>query len=429
MIKNLKDALQDHWQSKGFAQATPIQVICAEKFNQSSSFVAISPTGTGKTLAYLLPLLNQIQANHQLQALILVPSQELAKQVGAVASEWGQLVGIHSLVLLGGANINRQAEALKAKPELIVATPGRLHEFMTYTRKIKLHEVKALIFDEADYLLEQEYLPMIQDLRKRVMRDTRCVWVSATLGPSLARLAEEEKLTVASISVEDNQLNLSHYYIMGQDRQKVTKLKQLTQLADFQAIVFFEQIHQLEEVAAKLTYQGVKVAMLHSQLSKQEREQAMRVFSQGQAQYLLTTDVAARGLDIPAIPYVIHFNRVDDPHTYQHRSGRTGRMGSQGYVLSLVNEQEWRDLRNCLRDLPMKLEQRYIYLGQLVTEEQFLLLREEQVSQDANRTPIKVKKKVAVKSKKTLDNKTKLKTKKRVRDQKNKGKRRVAKSE
>jgi len=189
---------------------------------------------------------------------------------------------------------------------------------------------RPLILDEADYLLQAEHEGAIHQIRKSLMRDVTVAWISATYGQPLIDLVASG---LPLYQVEKDQVSQSgqvdHVYVLTHDRQKVQQLKRLAQVADMQALVFFEQVHDLETVAAKLVFQGIKLAVMHGQLSKQERERAFRLVQQGKVTYLLTTDMAARGLDIPDLPYIVHYNRVYSLDTYVHRSGRTGLQGCQ----------------------------------------------------------------------------------------------------
>ena len=420
----LAPALAQEWQAAGYQQATAIQKLIMGPLAQGQSLVAISPTGSGKTLAYLLPVLGQLQAGQGLQALILAPSQELAKQIAGVAQTWGGHLDLKVQLVVGGANFKRQQEALKAKPEIIVATPGRFLELANQTRKLKVHQVRYLILDEADYLLQAEHEGALHQIRKSLMRDVTVAWISATYGQPLVDLVASG---LPLYQVEKDQVSQSgqvnHVYVLTHDRQKVQQLKRLAQVADMQALVFFEQVHDLETVAAKLVFQGIKVAVMHGQLSKQERERAFRLVQQGKVTYMLTTDMAARGLDIPDLPYIIHYNRVDSLDTYVHRSGRTGRMGKSGTVLSLVNEQELRDLERLLAASPYQLSERITFKGQLVGPQERAGQQDQEGLEGPKAKP-KTGAKPARKAKAAVATKPK-KKKDRHRDSKNKGKRKA----
>lgn len=365
-METLPQALQQLWQQKGFEAPTEIQTQIYEPLATRQSFVAISPTGTGKTLAYLLPLLSQLQPDGTLQALIIAPSQELVKQIGTVAQEWAKPLGLTVQLIVGGANFKRQQELLKDKPEVVVATVGRLNELADKSRKLKLHQVRSVIFDEADYLFDEANRQAIDALQKRLMRDVQTVWISATYAPPLENIVASQQLPLYRVQSTTATQQTTHHYILTTNRQKQTTLKRLAQIQDMQAMVFFEQVNEAEEVSAKLLYQGIRVAILHGQLSKQERELAIRLFTRDEVTYLLTTDMAARGLDIPDVPFVIHYNRVTDANTYIHRSGRTGRMGKKGCVLSLVNEQEFRDVAQLLQTASIELSERVVHAAQLI---------------------------------------------------------------
>lgn len=375
MLNKLPQVLKEKWEASGFNSPTSIQSKTFDLMLNNEELVAISPTGSGKTLAYLLPLLTRLKANGELQALIFAPSQELAQQIGRVAEEWSQALGLTAQTLIGGANIRRQIERLKDKPELIIATPGRFLELLNQSAKLKVHLVETVVFDEADYLLLAggEQAELIEAIQKRLMRDVRYSWFSATQSADLQTKIDKESSTARTsqwVIVGDEKVpeQIQHFLIETSNREKASQLRRIAQFDRMQAIVFFEQVNELETVAAKLLYDKVPVVTLHSQLSNTERQLALQIFSQGQATYLLTTDVAARGIDLADVPYIIHYNRVEEPKVYLHRSGRTGRMGKEGHVLSLVNQQEARDLIDLLQALDLQPEWRHIYDRQLVSD-------------------------------------------------------------
>lgn len=424
----LKTPLKELWEQKAFPAPTAIQNRVFEPLNKGESFIAISPTGTGKTLAYLLPILNKLEANKELQALVIAPSQELAKQIGTVAEEWAKPLGIKTQIILGGANFKRQQDALKDKPEMIIATPGRLLELASKSNKVKLHQVKTVVFDEADYIWHRDNRQAALDLQKKLMRDTNYVWFSATVSDELRQMMMESEGAIQLLhSDTDHQtLNIEHHYLLTQNRQKLTQLKRLAQVEDMQALVFFEQVNELESVASRLIHDNIKVGLLHGQLNKLERQTALKLFAEKKLTYLLTTDVASRGIDIANVPFVIHYNRVSDANTYLHRSGRTGRMGEYGQVISLVNEQEHRDLENILSEKQIELTERFVYAAQFVdATERNMLANELFEDEDV----VEVKRSKAAPARNTTSapqQAVKAKKKNRKRDTKNKGKRRTS---
>lgn len=383
MIEKLPLELREIWDKKEFKKSTLIQDRVFDFMLQQQPLIAISPTGTGKTLAYLLPLLTNIETNKQLQAIIFAPSQELAQQIFVVTDEWASEIGIKCQSLIGGANKKRQIERLKEKPEIVVATPGRMLELLKQTAKLKVHTVKTVVYDEADYLFadQSQTLREIEKIEDSLMRDIHRVYFSATKSADLEHYLHNRisNLTLVEVRSEEVDKQTKHYLIETSNREKVMQLRRLSQLEDMQAIVFFEQINELEMVAAKLMYEGIGVSVLHSQVSNTERQMALSVFEQKKTQYLLTTDLASRGLDLADVPYIIHFNRVQDQNTYLHRSGRTGRMGREGKVLSLVNQQEARDLLKILKNTPIDLETRIIYGRELVKEKPIIETSREQI--------------------------------------------------
>lgn len=417
MLNKLSPALKEKWEASNFNQPTAIQMKTFDLMLNKEAVVGISPTGSGKTLAYLLPILTRLKANGQLQALVFAPSQELAQQIGRVAEDWSESLGITSQTLIGGANIKRQVDRLKEKPELVVATPGRFLELLNQSAKLKVHKVDTVVFDEADYLLlsQGQQVALVEEIQKRLMRDVTYSWFSATQSSDLKAAIEKEtseSIQPQWIVIGDEKVpeQIQHFLIESTNRDKAAQLRRLGQFDDMQAIVFFEQVNELESVAAKLLYDNIPVVTLHSHLSNTERKMAIQIFSQKQAVYLLTTDVAARGLDLADVPYIIHYNRVEDPKVYLHRSGRTGRMGKEGYVLSLVNQQESRDLMDLLKKLKLQPEWRFIYKRQLVSE-------------IPKATDFKSVKKGS-ESGRSHSTKTKKKNKKRQKKQKNKGRKR-----
>lgn len=371
------------WEQHGFHTLTPIQEKTQELIKEGTDIVAISPTGTGKTLAYVVPILERVKADRTLQALIVAPSQELAQQIGTVIREW-KSPEIRVQVLAGGANVKRQVEKLKEKPEIVVGTPGRLLE-LSKLRKLKLHQVELLVLDEADYLLDPEQLNNTRELVKKLPSERQVLCFSATKNKNLEEVNKQPTFVEVS---EGNaaHANVIHGYIECPTRKRDEVLRKLAFSENAnQALVFVNSIANAALLGEKLSFHQVPVALLSSDAHQTERKKAIDLFKKGQIPFLLSTDVAQRGIDIEELPLVIHYDIADSTDQYTHRSGRTGRMGKDGLVLSLVNDRELRDLKKVAGK--HKLVPFELYAGQLKPVEQ---LKKKEVS---SKKPIQKRKK------------------------------------
>ncbi len=395
MINQLSQSLQEKWHQQNFEEMTPIQEALYEPMMQGKSIIAHSPTGTGKTLAYLLPIIQQTEATQELQAIVFAPSQELAKQIYDVALDWTQNTSLTVQMIIGGANMKRQIDDLKAKPEIIIATPGRFAELMSQSRKLKVHTVQRVVFDEADYLVldadNDTLSSVISSITKRFLRDVAYLFISATPSEALNQVAHQLTDSLEEIQVETMLNSTQHTYLEVTNRRKDDMLRQLAHVEGMYGIIFFEQIQQIEQVAAKLLYHGIPISVLHGDLDKTERQMALKLFREGKTVFLLTTDMASRGIDVPNVACVIHYNRVSDKETYIHRSGRTGRMGNHGLVLSLVNQQEYQELLKILNGT-YQLEEVALYQGTLMSMDEMRQLKEHRPSQSKAKKKRKKKK-------------------------------------
>ena len=366
-MNQLTPELQQQWQRAGFTAPTPIQIATHPLITDGQSLVATAPTGTGKTLAYLLPLLPKIQPQGGWQLLILVPSQELAQQIGRVVQLWATPCRLSSVVLAGGANRNRQIDKLKSKPEIIVATPGRLSELSEQSRKLKYHQIQAIVLDEADHLLVDEHIDVVRRLVGRAPASRQLLFFSATSSERLQQIERWFSTTVqtVSISATQSEQNTQHTYIQTPNRKRSEVLRALSHVADWRALVFVSNIATADMLYQKLRYEKVPVALVHSELSATERKRAIEQFTHQKVCYLVTTDVAARGLDLPQLPCVIQYDLPLDAITYTHRSGRTGRMGAAGLVVSLVNERSVRTLKQLVAPGTV-LQEKIVYAQQFI---------------------------------------------------------------
>ena len=327
---------------RGITAPTEIQAALIPAAYAGENLIGEAPTGTGKTLAYFLPLLARIDpAVRTAQALILAPTHELAMQIAAVARDLIQAAGLSVGVqaLIGGANIKRQIEALKKKPALIVGSAPRVQE-LHRLGKLKLMGVKVLVLDEFDRLLGKQHLDDVRALIRLLPPERQALLFSATAGVAAVRMAEE-LFAPRLIRVESANETYENYYDIVSFRDKIKAVQKLTRrLPIRRGLVFvgrsFDAAHALE----KLRYEGIKAVALLGQERRDQRRAALDAIRAGRAEILISTDLAARGLDIEDVDYVIHIDLPEDVRTYRHRAGRTARAGKAGAVISLVDAKE-----------------------------------------------------------------------------------------
>ncbi|MDT2827564.1 DEAD/DEAH box helicase [Enterococcus viikkiensis] len=362
--------LQKNWEEAGFQQPALIQDKVFSPITEGKNLVGIAPTGSGKTLAYLLPLLNKLEVGVASQILVLTSSQELAMQVVEVARNWLAGSGMKAQPLIGGANVKRQQEALKKKPEVLIGTPGRVLELIT-AKKIKAANIKTLVFDEVDQLIQGQSLQLIQKIMKAADNQAQRLYFSATADVVLDELKKlESDLEVVDVSKEDkSQGDVQHFYLETMDRKKVDQLRRLLNLPEFWGMIFFNQLSDMGSGEEKLAFHQLPVASLASDQSKIARKNAIEQFKKQQAQGLLTTDLASRGLDIESLPFVINVDVPLSEESYLHRAGRVGRMGKSGVVITLVSPQEKADLTKIAKKLTLQIAPIYLFGGELLTEE------------------------------------------------------------
>ncbi|MGG1573871.1 DEAD/DEAH box helicase [Fictibacillus sp. NRS-1165] len=343
-LKDLQPFLQENWEKAAFEALTPVQEQMLPSMLGKKDLIVESPTGTGKTLAYCLPVLESIDSNSaSVQAVIIAPTKELVMQIHTVFQEYAQGSGISGTTLIGGVNVQRQIDKLKKKPQYIIGTPGRILELYK-SKKLKLHEVKTIVVDEADVVYDMELMDEVQNIVKGTMKDRQLVFVSATISKKSEEVAKEWMNEPLFIKVERDTAaanRVQNLYLISERRDKIDNLRRIIRHhSAMKAIVFFGDSMRLEEIATKMAYRGITVGVISGQASKQERQKVMREFRASDHALLLSTDLAARGLDISGLTHVIHFDLADSEKQYIHRSGRTGRMGQEGTIISLVTERE-----------------------------------------------------------------------------------------
>ena len=353
-------ALESALAADGITEPTAIQVEAIPALLAGKNAYLSSETGTGKTLAYLLPLFAQIDPGQRtLQVIIVVPTHELAMQIFAVGRDLAQQAGLHIRVqaLIGGVSTKRQLEKLKSKPHIIVGTPGRISELIKI-RKIKPHTVKSIIVDEVDRLLVGESLTEIRGIIKATLRERRLVFVSATQRAETSQEAAVLAPDLVQIRAGADQVHaaIEHFYIECEERDKPEVLRKLLRaLRPERAIVFMHRTANAEVLAAKLAYHQIAVVDLHGAHDNARRKKAIDDFRQADAKVLIASDIAARGLDIRGVSHVFNFDIPTQSKDYLHRVGRTSRAGSAGCAVSLMTAQELRLVKRYRSELDIAL--------------------------------------------------------------------------
>ncbi len=340
ILKALKD--------KGYESATPIQKALIPVMFTRRDIMAGAQTGTGKTAAFTLPILQELSRNfvegqHYPKAVILVPTRELAKQVEASVQAYGKYLPLKSIVLYGGANLTSQANRLKAGVDIIVATSGRLLEHI-YQKNINLESVDYLVLDEADTILDMGFVHEVSKIIQHLPTRRQNVLISATLTGGVKRLAEQmlTKPKLIEVDAMGTSARSVEQIVYPVEKEKKTELlSYLIGSRNYKHVLVFARKKEVaDEIVKELNLSGLKTAVIHGSKSSGERTRALEGFKEGKIRVLVATDIAARGLDIPNLGVVMNY---DIPHVtgdYIHRIGRTGRAGAKGLAITLISPTE-----------------------------------------------------------------------------------------
>lgn len=368
-LEQLPEVWQAQWQTSGFSEPSLIQQESFAPLKEKQNVLGISPTGSGKTIAYLLPLLLNVEKGQGNQLLILAPSQELAMQIAKVAREWAQLLGLTTQTLIGGANVARQIDKLKKRPEILIGTPGRVLELMK-NKKVKSQVIQTIVMDEVDQLFHDAELNLTKQILNYSVTEHQLVFYSATADRVEAEAQKlAEALQVIDVTEQDTSAGeVHHYFIRLSPRKKADFLRSMTYTPNFRGMVFFNQVAELGAVEEKLMYEQVPVIGLASDQNKQLRKLAIDHFRSERVKMLLTTDIAARGLDFSEVPYVVNVDVPLSEESYIHRSGRVGRMGATGAVITFINDATKRDYQRLMKQLDIPYTEVFLYDGAMHTE-------------------------------------------------------------
>ena len=327
-------------------------------------------TGTGKTLAYLLPIYSKIDPKVlNAQAIVVAPTHELAIQIQRQCTELSQASGlpIRVILLIGGTSIDRQLEKLKKKPHIIIGSVGRIHELIE-ARKLKTHLVKTIVIDEADRLLASENSANLEVILKATPRDRNTIFVSATELPETDAVVSSISPNTIKVKTASTPVSpeIEHLFLVCQQRERADYVRKLIHaLKPDRSIVFTHKSQDAEIIARKLAHHKMRVIDIHGTRDKADRKKAMDQVHNGKVDVLIASDIAARGLDIKGITHIINYDVPSLSEAYLHRVGRTGRAGQSGIAVSLITKDQIYLMNRYEKDLDVTLNEIYLERGEV----------------------------------------------------------------
>ena len=348
---NLIEPILKALKTEGYTTPTPIQEKSIPLILQRKDLLGCAQTGTGKTAAFSIPILqllseNKVQqdrAPRRIKALILTPTRELALQIGESLTAYGKYTGLKNTVIFGGVPQRAQTDALRAGIDILVATPGRLLDLMAQ-KYVHLNSVEMFVLDEADRMLDMGFVNDVRKVLKVLPEKKQSLFFSATMAPEILKLANtilvnpsQVEVTPASSTV--NAIRQAVYYVKKNDKKHLL-LHLLKDGAIDRALVFTRTKHGADRVAKDMSKAGVQAEAIHGNKSQNARVRALDNFKKSQTRVLVATDIAARGIDVDDLSHVINYELPNEPETYVHRIGRTGRAGASGVALSFCDAEE-----------------------------------------------------------------------------------------
>ncbi len=334
----------------GIEQPFPIQESIIPLILKGEDVIGRSNTGTGKTAAFVLPLLSKIDPKNYLQGLILAPTRELAIQITDTINQFVKYCPIRATAIYGGQNFQIQKKILSRGVNIVVATPGRLLDHISHGT-ISLNKINFVVLDEADRMLDMGFIEDIKDILSYINTDKQICLFSATMPESILQLAKEYMKNPKQINIEKtiSQANINQSYLLLYDKDKfkqlVNTLKPISTNKETHVIVFAATKQRTRDLAFKLKNENFYVDTIHGDLNQRQRENTLSRFRNKKFNILIATDVASRGLDITTVSHIINYDLPDDVETYFHRIGRTARAGAQGTSLSFVSQNDMYTLR------------------------------------------------------------------------------------
>lgn len=347
----------------GYTQPTDIQKqTIPYLLSKEEDIIALAQTGTGKTAAFSLPILEMIDSEQKnVQALVLCPTRELCLQISKdIASYSKHMTNIRSLAVYGGSSITEQIRGLKSNPQIVIGTPGRVND-MLKRGVLKINHIQWLILDEADEMLSMGFKNELETILIETPKERQTLLFSATMSKQVEKIAKGYMKGAHKISaggINEVKKNITHKFVIVRDRQKNNGLRRILDAnPDIYSIVFCRTRLETQNVADFLMHQGYSADALHGDLSQAQRDTVMKKFRLKNIQILVATDVAARGLDVNNLTHVIHYSLPDDPEVFVHRSGRTGRAGKDGESIAIIRPSEVVKFNRIKKETSIKVEE------------------------------------------------------------------------
>lgn len=340
-----------------FVTPTPIQVTAIPAAQRGEDVIGIAQTGTGKTLAFGIPMLERLTGPKEI-GLILLPTRELAVQVNEALLQIGADYGLRTALLIGGENIKNQITQLRNWPRIIIATPGRLIDHLN-KKTISLADVKILVLDEADRMLDMGFKPQINRILEEVNRDRQTMLFSATMPPEITRIANNYMKTPVRIEVAPSGstvLNVTQEIFLLHKDDKLMMLKKLLKHFKGTVLIFTRTKYGAKRLTSTIHHMGHSVAEIHSNRTLNQRFEALEGFKKGKYRVLVATDIASRGIDVTGIELVLNYDLPEAAEDYVHRIGRTARAGQKGVAVSFATPDQKKDIKAIERLIKKQLK-------------------------------------------------------------------------
>jgi ATP-dependent RNA helicase RhlE len=359
----MSDALAYGVQQMGYVEPTPIQKQAIPQVLAGRDVIGSAQTGTGKTAAFALPIIQRLGTHGQLRCLILEPTRELALQVEEAFQKFAKFTDLRVTIVYGGVGYGKQTEDLKRGMDILAATPGRLLDHLEQ-RNCSLEKIDILVLDEVDRMLDMGFLPDVKRIVAKCPKDRQTLFFTATLPAELEQLASWALRDPVKVEIGRNRSpaeTVAHAFYPVVATQKFELLQLLLDQTDFKSVLIFCRTRMgADRIAARLQQKGHTVGVMHSDRNQRERIEALDGFKTGRYEVLVATDIAARGLDIAGVSHVINYDVPENAEDYVHRIGRTGRAQNTGDAFTLVTEEDVRDARSIERYMGVAVERKKI---------------------------------------------------------------------